>query len=98
RDLLRLPEKAGAACVEFIFGPLVENPYRLGGMLRGPLEGLRSARRGSYRIMYRIEDAARTIENPYRPSQQRVPMIGVSFIDGDALRHQISSSLNHHRL
>jgi len=62
RDLLRLPEKVGAACVEFIFGPLVENPYRLGGMLRGPLEGLRSARRGSYRIIYRIEDDAQTIE------------------------------------
>ena len=62
RDLLRLPEKVGAACVEFIFGPLVENPYRLGGMLPGPLEGLRSARRGSYRIIYRIEDDARTIE------------------------------------
>jgi len=62
RDLLRLPEKVGAACVEFIFGRLVENPYRLGGMLRGPLEGLRSARRGSYRIIYRIEDDAQTIE------------------------------------
>src|SRR5699024_11473652 len=62
RNLIRLPEKVGAVCVEFIFGPLVENPFRLGGILRGPLEGLRSARRGSYRIIYRIEDDAQTIE------------------------------------
>lgn len=62
RDVLRLPEKIAVACLEFIFGPLTENPYRLGGALRGRLEGLRSARRGSYRIIYRVDDDARTIE------------------------------------
>lgn len=35
RDLLRLPEKIGAACVEFMFGPLADNPDRAGGPLRG---------------------------------------------------------------
>ncbi len=56
RDLLRFPEKISAACLAFIFGPLAEQPYRLGGALRGKLTGLRSARRGSYRIVYRVDD------------------------------------------
>ena len=56
RDLARLPGKIAAACVEFIFGPLAENPYRLGADPRGPLAGLRSARRGSYRIIYKVDE------------------------------------------
>lgn len=62
RDLLRLPEKVAAACVEFIFGPLASRPDRLGGRLTGQLAGLRSARRGSYRIIYRIDDEAQRID------------------------------------
>lgn len=62
RDLVRLPEKIGVACVEFIFGPLAGNPNRLGGPLSGQLAGLRSARRGSYRIIYSIDDRARRID------------------------------------
>jgi len=53
RDLLRPPEKIGAACVEVIFGPLAEGPLRV-GPLTGRLSGLRSARRGSYRIIYAV--------------------------------------------
>jgi len=45
-----------------IFGPLSEKPYRLGGALRGQLAGLRSARRGSYRIIYRVDDRQDRIE------------------------------------
>jgi mRNA-degrading endonuclease RelE of RelBE toxin-antitoxin system len=56
RDIARLPEKIAAACVEFIFGPLAENPYRVGADLRGQLAGLRSARRGSYRVIYKIDE------------------------------------------
>ncbi|MBA2532564.1 MAG: type II toxin-antitoxin system RelE/ParE family toxin [Nocardioidaceae bacterium] len=55
RDLLRLPEKIAAACLAFMFGPLTEQPHRLGGALRGQLAGLHSARRGSYHISYRID-------------------------------------------
>ncbi|MHB1519475.1 MAG: type II toxin-antitoxin system RelE family toxin [Acidimicrobiales bacterium] len=62
RDLLRLPEKIGAACVEFIFGALAEQPHRVGGALSGPFAGLRSARRGSYRIVYRIDDDERRVD------------------------------------
>ncbi len=56
RDLLRLPEKIGAACLEFIFGPLADEPQRVGGPLSGQLIGMRSARRGSYRIIYKIDE------------------------------------------
>lgn len=56
RDLIRLPEKVRAACLDSIFGPLAGDPDRLGGVLSGELAGLRSARRGSYRIVYRVDE------------------------------------------
>ena len=40
RTLARLPEKVAAAAVEFIYGSLAENPYRVGKPLRRELEGL----------------------------------------------------------
>ncbi len=62
RDLHRLPEKIAAACLEFIFGPLADDPYRLGGALRGQLVGLRSARRGSYRIIYAVDEQQQRLD------------------------------------
>lgn len=62
RTLRRLPEKIAAACVEFIVGPLADNPRRLGKPLIGPLDGCHSARRGAYRVVYRIDDPARRID------------------------------------
>lgn len=62
RDLLRLPEKIGAACLEFVFGVLAENPRRVGAPLGGRLTGLRSARRGSYRIIYRVDDEGHRVD------------------------------------
>ncbi len=56
RALLRLPEAAAAAVVEFVTGPLLENPARVGKPLSLELEGYLSARRGAYRIVYRIEE------------------------------------------
>ena len=56
RDLRALPEKIATACVEFIYGPLSENPHRVGKPLLGPLLEQHSARRGSYRVVYRIDD------------------------------------------
>ena len=50
----RLPEKVRHAALETIFGPIAENPQRLGKPLVGELDGLRSARRGDYRIIYEI--------------------------------------------
>ena len=62
RDLLRLPEKIGVACLEFIFGPLAEEPQRVGGPLSGQLTGMRSARRGSYRIVYKIDEQLQQVD------------------------------------
>jgi mRNA interferase RelE/StbE len=62
RDLLGLPEKIGAACLEFIVRPLAEEPLRVGGPLNGQLNGLRSARRGSYRIIYATVEELQRID------------------------------------
>jgi mRNA interferase RelE/StbE len=56
RSLTRLPEAVAAAVVEFMVGPLVESPRRVGHPLLRELAGLWSARRGSYRIVYEIDD------------------------------------------
>ncbi|MFZ1287785.1 MAG: type II toxin-antitoxin system RelE/ParE family toxin [Candidatus Phosphoribacter sp.] len=54
RALVRLPEKVASAVVEFVYGALAGNPQRVGKALRFELEGLRSARRGDFRVIYRI--------------------------------------------
>lgn len=56
RALERLPEKVATAAVEFIYGALADNPHRVGKALRFEFEGLHSARRGDYRIIYRIDE------------------------------------------
>jgi len=57
----RLPESVAFAAFEFINGPLLDNPYRVGRRLLPPLDDRHTARRGSYRIIYRIDDKARTV-------------------------------------
>lgn len=52
-----LPEPVAAAVLEFITGALLANPHRVGKRLRGDLAGIRAARRGTYRVLYRINDA-----------------------------------------
>ena len=52
----QLPESAASACVEFLYGPLAENPHRVGAPLRTPFEGHWRARRGEYRVRYTIDD------------------------------------------
>ncbi|MGH8924615.1 MAG: type II toxin-antitoxin system RelE family toxin [Acidimicrobiia bacterium] len=52
----RLPEAVAAAVIDFITGPLRENPSRIGAPLRGELQGIWSARRGTYRVLYRIDE------------------------------------------
>ncbi len=54
RQMNRLHEGTAAAVVEFMTGPLLDNPRRVGGELQRELVGLRSARRGAYRIVYEI--------------------------------------------
>jgi mRNA interferase RelE/StbE len=61
KSMSRLPAKAASAIFEFVDGPLRQNPLRLGKELRGELAGLRSARRGEYRVIYRLDEDERTI-------------------------------------
>ena len=56
-----LPEAVAAACIEFVLGPLAEDPRRVGAPLRKPFEGQWRARRGEYRVRYRIDDETRTV-------------------------------------
>jgi mRNA interferase RelE/StbE len=56
-----LPEAVAAAAYEFITGPLLLEPYRVGKRLLPPLDDRLSARRGTYRIIYRVDDKAGVI-------------------------------------
>lgn len=51
----RLPEKAAAAIVEFITGALADNPHRLSKPLTNELLGMRTARRGDYRVLFTLD-------------------------------------------
>lgn len=56
-----LPEAVATAAYEFITGPPLEQPYRVGKRLLPPLDDRFSARRGTYRVIYRIDQEARTV-------------------------------------
>jgi mRNA interferase RelE/StbE len=51
-----LPESVATAVWQFVSGPLLENPHRVGKRLRFELDGFYSARRGQYRVIYRIDE------------------------------------------
>lgn len=57
----RLPETVAAAAFEFMTGPLLENPNRVGKRLQPPLDDRFSARRGTYRVIYRIDDKRKVV-------------------------------------
>jgi mRNA-degrading endonuclease RelE of RelBE toxin-antitoxin system len=57
----QLPEAVSAAVIDFITGALIENPHRVGRALRNELAGIHSARRGTYRVLYRIDDELREV-------------------------------------
>jgi mRNA interferase RelE/StbE len=65
RAIDRIPSKVAAAVLDFLVGPLVNNPQRVGRALRGDLEGLHSARVGAYRVIYEIEEETRTVRVLY---------------------------------
>ncbi len=76
RALTRLPEKVATAAVEFLYGSLAANPHRVGKPLKLEMAGLHSARRGDYRVIYRIDDGDHRVDvlamehrsDAYRPS------------------------------
>lgn len=57
----RLPERIAVAVWAFCDGPLRDAPYRVGKPLRPPFAGQYSARRGAYRVRYRINDDKRVV-------------------------------------
>jgi mRNA-degrading endonuclease RelE of RelBE toxin-antitoxin system len=56
-----LPLPVAAAVTEFLTGPLLGNPRRVGKPLSRELGGYHSARRGAYRVIYRIDEAERIV-------------------------------------
>lgn len=56
-----LPEAVAAAVLQFVTTSLIENPRRVGKELRYDLQGVWSARRGTYRVLYRIREDAREV-------------------------------------
>ncbi|MGH3190825.1 MAG: type II toxin-antitoxin system RelE family toxin [Streptosporangiaceae bacterium] len=47
---------------ELITGASADDPWRIGKPLHGPYERLRAARRGTYRILFKIDEAKHPIE------------------------------------
>jgi mRNA interferase RelE/StbE len=61
RDLARLPPRIAMAVVEFVTAALPDNPARMSKPMTGDLEGYRSARRGDYRVILRLDDEAQVV-------------------------------------
>ena len=57
-----LPEKVAAAAYELITGPLLDDPHRVGKPLDPPMAPAWTARRGTYRILYLVDDSHRIVE------------------------------------
>jgi mRNA-degrading endonuclease RelE of RelBE toxin-antitoxin system len=65
KNLQKLPLKIVDAVANFCEGPLIENPQRVGKALRGDFEGFHTAKRGSYRVIYKIDDDRVIVEVTY---------------------------------
>ena len=61
RSLARLPQAVAAAIVEFMLGPLLDAPTTVGKPLQRELTGYWSARRGAYRVIYRLDAETRLV-------------------------------------
>ena len=62
RDLQRVPPRIVPAIIEFDYGDLAREPRRVGKPLGRELEGSFGARRGSYRIIYDINNASEQVQ------------------------------------
>ena len=58
----QLPEKVAHAVYEFITGPLLDEPHRIGKPLGPPMASAWTARRGSYRMLYLLDDTNRVVK------------------------------------
>jgi mRNA interferase RelE/StbE len=57
----KLPEPVAVAVIEFLTTALIRQPYRVGKPLRDDLAGVWSARRGTYRVLYRVREDLREV-------------------------------------
>lgn len=62
RTLARIPVAHATAVVELMRGDLSEAPHRVGKPLHDELASRYAARRGPYRIVYRIDDETLTVD------------------------------------
>jgi mRNA interferase RelE/StbE len=56
-----LREAVAAAVIDLLTTSLVVQPNRVGRQLRGQLDGIWAARRGAYRVLYRITEEQREV-------------------------------------
>jgi mRNA interferase RelE/StbE len=61
RSLDQVPPRILPAVIEFHYGPLADNPQRVGKPLRDDFAGLHSARRGPYRVLYEINETDHSV-------------------------------------
>jgi mRNA interferase RelE/StbE len=61
RALQGIPPRIVPAIIEFAFGDLGREPHRVGKPLERELTGLFSARRGPYRVLYRIDEEVQRV-------------------------------------
>ena len=61
RALQSIPPRVVPAIIEFAFGDLAREPHRVGKPLERELAGLFGARRGAYRLLYRIDDETKRV-------------------------------------
>jgi mRNA-degrading endonuclease RelE of RelBE toxin-antitoxin system len=61
RSIGALAEKTATAVVEYTHAVVAKNPRQAGHELHFELEGMYSARRGDFRVIYTIDDEATTV-------------------------------------
>ena len=61
RSLRSVPSRVAEPLVAFIFGSLASDPRRRGKPLQRELAGRWAARRGDYRIVYRLDEDTMTM-------------------------------------
>jgi mRNA interferase RelE/StbE len=57
RQLARLPAKIVGAVLEGLYGSIARDPWRVSKPLHDELAGLRVARRGEYRVVFRVDES-----------------------------------------
>lgn len=71
----KLPLDVASGAVDFFAGPLSTDPHRVGKQLDAPLDGVHSARlMREWRVLYVIDDDARTVMVRHRAPPRRVPI------------------------